>query len=128
MNRNKIKIYAPQARRDFIRAVTDRAALFGITKDKTGKLVEQGDVVLIGGRPYPRTFAAQRKRLVERIGHESFELVMEAVAYTWFNRFVAIRYMELHGYLDHGFRVLATPRGDPRPRSWSTPRGSACRG
>jgi len=31
---------------------------------------------------------------------------MEAIAYTWFNRFAAIRYMELHGYLDHGYRVL----------------------
>jgi hypothetical protein len=33
---------------------------------------------------------------------------MEAMAYTWFNRFVAIRYMELHGYLEHGYRVLST--------------------
>ena len=34
---------------------------------------------------------------------------MEALAYTWFNRFVAIRFMELHGYLDHGYRVLSHP-------------------
>ena len=34
---------------------------------------------------------------------------MEALAYTWFNRLVAIRFMELHGYLDHGYRVLSHP-------------------
>ena len=34
---------------------------------------------------------------------------MEALAYTWFNRLVAIRYMELHGYLEHGYRVLSNP-------------------
>ena len=40
---------------------------------------------------------------------------MEAIAYTWFNRFVAIRYMELHGYLDHGYRVLSHPEAQGRP-------------
>ena len=35
---------------------------------------------------------------------------METLAYTWFNRFVAIRYMELHGYFDHGYRVLSHPK------------------
>ena len=40
---------------------------------------------------------------------------MEAMAYTWFNRFAAIRYMELHGYLDHGYRVLSHPDGQEQP-------------
>jgi len=40
---------------------------------------------------------------------------MEAMAYTWFNRFVAIRFMELHGYLDHGYRVLSHPEGKRTP-------------
>ena len=115
MNRNKIKAYAPQARRDFIRAVTDRAALYGLTKEKTEPVVERGDVAVIGGRPYPRAVAALRKRLQERVDHEGFDHVMEAMAYTWFNRLVAIRYMELHGYLDHGFRVLSHPEGRNTP-------------
>ena len=115
MNRNKIKAYAPQARRDFIRAVTDRAALYGLTKEKTEPVVERGDVAVIGGRPYPRAVAALRKRLKERVDHEGFDHVMEAMAYTWFNRLVAIRYMELHGYLDHGFRVLSHPEGRNTP-------------
>ena len=36
---------------------------------------------------------------------------MEAMAYTWFNRLMALRYMELHGFLDHGYRVLSHPEG-----------------
>src|SRR5271157_1512438 len=47
--------------------------------------------------------------------HEGFDRVMEAIAYTWFNRLVAIRYMELHGYLDHGFQVLSHPEGRNTP-------------
>jgi len=115
MNRNQIKAYAPQARRDFIRAVTDRAALYGLAKEKTEPVVEHGDVAVIGGRPYPRSVAVLRKRLQERADHEGFDHVMEAMAYTWFNRLVAIRYMELHGYLDHGFRVLSHPEGRSAP-------------
>ena len=116
MNRNKIKAYAPQARRDFIRAVTDRAALYGLTKEKTKPVVERGEVAVIDGRAYPRAVAALRKRLQERVDHEGFDPVMEAMAYTWFNRLVAIRYMELHGYLDHGFRVLSHPEGRNTPQ------------
>ena len=40
---------------------------------------------------------------------------MEEIAYTWFNRFAAIRYMELHDYLDHGYRVLSHPDGQHQP-------------
>ena len=46
---------------------------------------------------------------------EGFEQTMEAMAYTWFNRFAAIRYMELHGYLDHGYRVLSHPEDREQP-------------
>lgn len=111
MNRSKLKIYAPQARRDFIKAVTDRAAYYGLMKDKIEPIAEQGDVAIITGKPFPRAVAAKRKRLEEQIRRQGFEQVMEAMAYTWFNRLVAIRFMELHGYLDHGYRVLSHPEG-----------------
>lgn len=113
MDRNRLKKYAPQARRDFIKAVTDRAAFYGLTKDGIEPVVEQGDVAIIGGKPFPADVAKRRKRLEERIGRDGFERVMEAMAYTWFNRFVAIRYMELHGYLGHGYRVLSTTNSTP---------------
>src|SRR5262249_2954287 len=109
MNRNTLKNYAPQARRDFITAVTDRAAYYGLTRDKIEPIAAQGDVVIIAGKPFPRHIAIKRKRLEERITRQGFEQTMEAMAYTWFNRFAAIRFMELHGYLDHGYRVLSHP-------------------
>ena len=115
MNRNKLKTYAPQARRDFIAAVTDRAAFYGLTAEKIDPVVEEGDVAVIGDTALPVEVAAKRKQLEERINRDGFEQVMEAMAYTWFNRLVAIRFMELHGYLEHGLRVLSHPEGKSSP-------------
>ena len=115
MNRNKLKTYAPQARRDFIQAVTDRATHYGLTATKVEPVTEQGEVVLIGGRPFPKAVGAKRKKLEARIKKLGFDQTMEAMAYTWFNRLVAIRFMELHGYLEHGFRVLSHPQGHAQP-------------
>ena len=109
MNKTKLKNYAPQARLDFIQAVTDRAAFYGLTKDAVAQAQESGDFVIISGQPFPKAVAEQRNNLIERIQSSSFEQVMEEIAYTWFNRFVAIRYMELNDYLSHGYRVLSNP-------------------
>ena len=115
MNRNKLKTYAPAARREFIRAMEDRAAFYGLTASKTEPAVVRGDVAVIAGRDHPRAIADKRKKLEARVEKDGFEQTMEAMAYTWFNRFVAIRFMELHGYLDHGYRVLSHPDGKQIP-------------
>lgn len=114
-NRNALKKYAPQARQDFIQAITNRAAQFGITKDGNVAGEVQGDLFILNGKAFPRSVANQRNRLIARIAHEGFGHVMEAVAYTWFNRFLAIRYMELHHYLDHACRVLSNASGHSEP-------------
>ncbi len=115
MNRNTLEAYAQKARRDFIAAVTGRAAFYGLTSKNIEPVVEAGDVTMIGAQAFPHHIAEPRKRLEERIRQDGFEQIMEAIAYTWFNRFAAIRYMELHGYLDHGYRVLSHPEGRPYP-------------
>lgn len=115
MDTSKLKTYAPKARREFIAAVTRRAAKFGITAKGVSPVREEGQLVIIEGEPYPRAVAAQRIKLVARIEQHGFHQVMEAAAYTWFNRFAAIRFMELHGYLDHSFRVLSHPAGSALP-------------
>ncbi len=121
MNRTKLKNYAPQARKDFIQAMTDRAAYYGLTSTKIEPVVERGDIAVIAGREHPKAIARKRKQLEERIKRigsdwsKSFDQLMEAMAYTWFNRFVAIRFMELHGYLEHGYRVLSHPDGKSSP-------------
>jgi type II restriction/modification system DNA methylase subunit YeeA len=108
MNTSKIKAYAPQARRDFIQAVTERANIYGIFGDQKIEPVEfQGDVALIDGRAFSKKEGELREKLVSRVKREGFQQVIEAYAYTWFNRFVALRYMELHDYLEHGFRLLS---------------------
>ena len=115
MNKNKLKSYAPQARKDFIAAVTARANLLGLSSSN-GHLdilpaTHQGDVTLIDGRSWAGKVFAQRENLIKRMRREGFEQTVEAVAYTWFNRFAALRYMELHDYLDHGCRVLSNVTG-----------------
>lgn len=111
MQTNKLKTYAPKARRDFIAAATRRAGLFGLTATGIAPAREEGELLLIDGQPHPRRIARQRARLAERIRAQGFEQVMEATAYTWFNRLIAIRYMELHGFLDHSYRVLSAAAG-----------------
>jgi len=115
MNRNKLKTYAPEARRDFIEAVTARAAQYGLTAKKIEPMTVEGDVAMIGGKPYSKAVGEKRKKLEARINRDGFEQTMEAMAYTWFNRLVAIRFMELHEYLDHGYRVLSHPQGHSLP-------------
>lgn len=125
MNRSILKKYAPQARRDFIQAVTDRSSYFGLTKTKTEPVTVEGDTALIGGRAFPKQVAEQRKRLEERIARRGFDQVMETIAYTWFNRLVAIRYMELHGYLEHGYRVLSTTNHTNEDQPGDNPHSSS---
>ncbi len=115
INTNVLKTYAPEARRAFIAAVKARAARFGITEQGSSAIREEGNVAIINGQPYPRSFAQQRRDLDKKIAVRGYSSVMEEVAYTWFNRFAAIRYMELHDYLDHGVRVLSNPNGGSTP-------------
>ena len=115
INRNILKSYAPQARRGFIQAVTDRASVLGLSEKKIEPVEVKGDVAMIAGRPFPKNVADRRKKLEARINFKGFTQVMEEVAYTWFNRFTALRYMELHDYLGHGYRVLSNPSGSDIP-------------
>ncbi len=115
MNKATLKSYAPQARKDFIAVVTARANLLGLSESQ-GKLdvlpsQVQGDVAVIGGQAWPAKVDGQRTKLIDRMRSDGFARAVEAVAYTWFNRFAALRYMELHDYLEHGHRVLSSSQG-----------------
>ena len=111
MNRSALKKYAPQARLDFIEAVTLRARRLGLDPSFSVDVEQTGDVLLIGGQPFPASIAKQRSVLSRRIQQQGFTITVDALAYTWFNRLVAIRFMELRGYLSHGYRVLSHPQG-----------------
>ena len=110
MNTNNIKKYAPQARRDFMGAVEKRLNELGIyAEDNIAEAKVEGQGLFIEGRSFSAAIAKQRQQLVERVQAEGYAVFIENVAYTWFNRFCAIRYMELHDYLEHGYRVLSHP-------------------
>lgn len=111
MNKANLKNYAPKARLNFIKAVTERANVLGISAAGTVPAQLRGDVAIIDGREWPAKVAAQRDELVARIKRHGFEQTMDEVAYTWFNRFAALRYMEIHDYLGHGWRVLSSSDG-----------------
>ncbi|MBD3180775.1 BREX-1 system adenine-specific DNA-methyltransferase PglX, partial [Candidatus Poribacteria bacterium] len=115
MNKKIIEKYAPEARKAFIQAVKDKAALYGITEKKVLPCEVKGDFAFINGRPFPGIVYTQRDELLTRIKDHSFGYIMEETAYTWFNRFAAIRFMEINGYLSHGYRVLSHPQGHSIP-------------
>ncbi len=112
MNKANLKSYAPKARLDFIKAVTERANILGITATGTVPAQVRGEVAFIDGNEWPAKVAAQREQLIIRMQREGFAQTCEAVAYTWFNRFAALRYMELHDYLGHGHRALSGSTGN----------------
>ncbi len=118
MNTNKLKSYAPKARVAFMQAVTKRAAMLGLYEDRIRDVTIQGDSAIIEGRIFTLNESYQRKQLVKRIKSlgtvegelnlaNGFKQFINETAFTWFNRLTAIRYMEVNGYLDHGFRVLS---------------------
>ncbi len=111
MNKALLKNYAPQARQDFIAAVIARAQRIGITEKGISSAEKSGDSIIIDGQAYPAKFGQKRDKLVARIDKDGFSQTMEAVAYTWFNRFAALRYLEIHEYLPHGHGVLSSKDG-----------------
>ncbi|MFB2848368.1 BREX-1 system adenine-specific DNA-methyltransferase PglX [Aeromonas veronii] len=112
MNTNNLKKVAPRARTAFIKAITARAGEFGITAKGVSAPTISGDVLQVAGFTHPARFASAIARLQERVASEGFVQLIEQMAYTWFNRFCAIRFMELkseEGYLEHGVRLLSHP-------------------
>ena len=112
MNTNNLKKVAPRARTAFIKAITARAGEFGITAKGVSAPTVSGDVLQVAGFTHPARFAPAITRLQERVANEGFDQLIEQMAYTWFNRFCAIRFMELkseEGYLEHGVRLLSHP-------------------
>ena len=112
MDKNAIKKYAVWARRALIGSVTQRAALYGITAEDAGDT--RAEVVM--GRVLSSTEQRQRRSLIERIRTEGYTAAIEGIAYTWFNRFIALRFMEVNGYLPSRVRVFTDENDAFRPQ------------
>ncbi|HAY94628.1 BREX-1 system adenine-specific DNA-methyltransferase PglX [Shewanella sp.] len=112
MNTNNLKKVAPRARSAFITAIATRAGEFGLSAKGISAPAVSGDVLQVAGYTHSASVSSPLKRLSQRMEGEGFTAVIEQMAYTWFNRFCAIRFMELkseEGYLEHGVRILSHP-------------------
>ena len=111
MNKTAIKNFAIWARVQLIEAAKQRAYEYEITED--GK--NDPSLETVGGRLLSETEKEQRWRLIALIRQKGFAQVMEEAAYTWFNRFIALRFMEVNGYLPSKVRVFTDETGAFRP-------------
>ena len=112
MDKNAIKKYAVWARKELIARVTQKAEQYEITEKK----ITPADADSIGGRVLTAAEKKQRQALIAKINRDGFEQVMEEVAYTWFNRFTALRFMEVNNYLPSHTRVFTNENGEFKPQ------------
>ena len=115
MDKNAIKKFAVWARRELIARVAQKAEQYGITKQGHGDIHADH----VNGRLLSPAEQAQRQSLITRIeqaGKDGYEQVMEEVAYTWFNRFIALRFMEVNGYLPSRVRVFTDEENAFKPQ------------
>ena len=111
MNKGAIQRFAIWARNELIAQVSQRAYQYGITKEGCG----EANAVTVGGRALTGDEQKQRKELVDQIRSKGYTQVMEEVAYTWFNRFIALRFMEVNNYLPSHIRVFSDSTGAFKP-------------
>ncbi len=115
MDKNAIKKYAVWARREFIEKVSQKALQYGIEEGKEldPKLDSINGVLLSDDEK------KQRQALIRKINENGYTQVIEEVAYTWFNRFIALRFMEVNGYLPSHVRVFTDEAGGFNPQIMS---------
>ena len=102
MDKNAIKKYAVWARRELLSRVAQKALLYGVD----GTTPADPDAEIINGRLLTAAEKSQRRALIDAIAADGYEQILEEAAYTWFNRFCALRFMEVNNYLPSHTRVF----------------------
>lgn len=113
MDKNAIRKFATEARRELISRVSQRALKFGVIDDEN---LGDPDAVAVDGHILSDAEKSQRKALIKEIKEKGYEQVIEEVAYTWFNRFIALRFMEVNGYLPSKVRVFTDETNSFKPQ------------
>ena len=111
MNKGAIQKFAIWARNELIAQVSQRAYQYGI--DESGFGDASADT--LGGRLLTAEEKSQRQELIKQIKEKGYKQIMEEVAYTWFNRFIALRFMEVNGFLPSHIRVFSDASGAFKP-------------
>ena len=112
MDKNAIKRFAVWARTELIARVSLKGVEYGITEDN----IEDTNADSVGGKVFTTDEKKQRQALIAEINDKGYEQVMEEVAYTWFNRFSALRFMEVNGYLPSHVRVFTDEENNFKPQ------------
>lgn len=113
MNKNVIKRFATEARRELISRVSQKASKYGII---SGDKPVDPSADSYEGYVFSPTEKNQRIALIKKVEDKGYEQVIEEVAYTWFNRFVALRFMEVNGYLPTRVRVFTNSNNEFKPQ------------
>ena len=112
MDKNAIKKFAVWARTELIARVSLKGVEYGITEDN----IEAANADSVGGKVLTADEKKQRQALIAEINDKGYKQVMEEVAYTWFNRFSALRFMEVNGYLPSHVRVFTDEENNFKPQ------------
>jgi len=121
MDKTAIRNFAIEARKILMKSAITEAGFYGITKDGCAAPVQKGsdfEVYQTLAGTENRIYGDDIKRranLVKAIQEQGFEQVIEETAYTWFNRIIAIRFMEVNNYLPTRVRVLSSETGSGTP-------------
>ena len=111
MNKNAIKNFAVSARIMLIQAVTQKAFEYEVTEN--GK--NDPSQAAVNGQSLTSAEQSQRAQLIAQIQAKGFASTMEEAAYTWFNRFIALRFMEVNNYLPSHTRIFSDEDGNFKP-------------
>ena len=112
MDKNAIKKFAVWARTELIARVSLKGVEYGITEDN----IEDANADSVGGKVFTANEKRQRQALIDEINDKGYKQVMEEVAYTWFNRFSALRFMEVNSYLPSHVRVFTDEENNFKPQ------------
>lgn len=121
MDKTAIKNFAIEARKILMKSAVTEAGFYGITESEIKEPTQKGNdfevyetVARTENRIYKNDIR-RRANLVKAIQTQGFEQVIEETAYTWFNRIIAIRFMEVNNYLPTRVRVLSSEAGGSTP-------------
>ena len=112
MDKNAIKKFAVWARTELIARVSLKGVEYGITEDN----MVDANADSVGGKVLTADEKKQRQALIAEINDKGYKQVMEEVAYTWFNRFSALRFMEVNGYLPSHVRMFTDEENNFKPQ------------
>ncbi|MBC1753783.1 BREX-1 system adenine-specific DNA-methyltransferase PglX [Listeria seeligeri] len=116
MDKKAIRKFAIEARRKLIEGVSNQAYKLGIKESKIDSFKAYEGKVMINGEVYDATLY---KQLLRRVATEGYKETIEKIAYTWFNRFIALRYMEVNNFLPSKISIFSSSNNSMEPDALS---------